>query len=194
MAGNRVGSDFLVASLLRNKRIVFGVVVLLVLAFVFSSYVMSALIVLVLGVAASFSTSYKRVIRIPPAVELVTFTTVIVSLKYGPVVGAVYAAVVTLAAETMTNALDVFIISFVPSRVAVALISGFVFSQFGGNIALAGLACSMIYNLLAQPFYLFMADVEMRVKAVFFVLMNVGSNFVIFAVLGRIAVRLLGIA
>ncbi|MBI2137531.1 hypothetical protein HYU12_03365, partial [Candidatus Woesearchaeota archaeon] len=50
MAGNRVGSDFLVASLLRNKRIVFGVVVLLVLAFVFSSYVMPALIVLVLGV------------------------------------------------------------------------------------------------------------------------------------------------
>src|SRR3989338_7405119 len=130
----RVGSDFLVASLLGNKKLVFGVVVLLVLAFVFSSYVLPALIVLVLGVAASFSTSYNRFIRVPPAVELVTFTTVIVSIKYGPVVGAVYAAVVTLAAEIMTNALDVFIISFVPSRVAIALISGFVFSQFGGNI------------------------------------------------------------
>ncbi len=176
-----------------NKLVVSILILLLLLAVIFAEVLMPAAVIVTLGVIASFSTSYKRVIRIPPAVELVTFTTVIVSLAYGPVVGAIYAAIVTFTAEIMTNALDAFIITFVPSRVFIALIAGFVFSQFQGNIVLTGLVCSIIYNAIAQPLYIFMADVEMRMKSAFFIFLNVGSNFIIFAVFGNLMVRLLGI-
>ncbi len=194
MPAFRKGSDVLLGFLWRNSRVIAVIAALLLLLVFFSRVVVPALAVLALGVAASFSTSYKRIIRIPPAVELVTFTTIMVSLAYGPVVGAVYGAVVTFTAEIMTNALDVFIISFVPSRAIIALTAGFFFHQFNGSIVLTGFVSSVLYNLLAQPFYLFMADVEMRVKSVFFILFNIGSNFIIFAVLGKIVAGLLGVA
>ncbi len=190
----RKGSDMLFGMLWRNKLAVALVAALLALFIAFIDIVLPAAVVIALGVAASFSTSYKRVVRMPPAVELVTFTTIIVSLAYGPLVGVIYAAIVTFTAEVMTNALDVFIISFVPSRAVIALTAGFLFHQFSGNIILTGAVSSVLYNLLAQPFYLFMADAEMRVKSLFFIALNIGSNFAIFAVLGKIAVRLLGIA
>ncbi len=194
MPAFRKGSDVLLGFLWRKKRVIAVLAALLLLLAFFSRVVIPAVAILLMGVAASFSTSYKRVIRIPPAVELVTFTTVMVSLAYGPLVGAVYGAVVTVSAEIMTNALDVFIISFVPSRAIIAVAAGFLFNQFNGNIILTGLVSSVLYNLLAQPFYLFMADVEMRVKSVFFILLNIGSNFIIFAILGKIVAGLLGVS
>ncbi len=194
MPAFRKGSDLLFGMLWRNKRYVALIAALLVLFIAFIDIAIPAAVVIALGVVASFSTSYKRFVRMPPAVELVTFTTIIVSLAYGPLVGVIYAATVTFTAEIMTNALDLFIISFVPSRAVIALTAGFFFHHFNGSILLTGAVSSVLYNLLAQPFYLFMADVEMRAKSVFFILFNIGSNFAIFAVLGRIAVRLLGIS
>ncbi len=194
MPALRKGSDMLFGMLWKKKRAVALIAALLFLFVAFIDIAIPAAVVIALGVIASFSTSYKRFVRMPPAVELVTFTTVIVSLAYGPLVGVIYAVIVTFAAEVMTNALDLFIISFVPSRAAIALTAGFLFHQFNGNILLTGAVSSILYNLLAQPFYLFMADIEMRAKSVFFMLFNIGSNFAIFAILGKIAVRLLGIA
>lgn len=189
----RKGSDVLFGLLWRNKIAVLAGLFLLFVVISFSNVLVPAAIIITLGLIGSFSTSYKRVIRVPPAFELVTFTTIIVSLAYGPLVGVVFAAVVTFTAEIMTNALDIFIISFVPSRMIIALTAGFVFTQFNGNIIMAGFASSVLYNLLAQPFYLFMADVEMRMKSIFFIFLNIGSNFVIFTVLGRFLAPLLGI-
>jgi len=190
----RKGSDVLFGLLWRNKIAVLLVLALLAIIVVFSNIIIPATALLILAIIGSFSTSYKRVIRVPPAVELVTFTTVMVSLAYGPLAGIIFAAVVTLAAEIMTNALDIFIISFIPSRAIIAVAAGFLFSQFNGNIILTGFAASVLYNLLAQPFYLVMADAEMRMKSIFFIFLNIGSNFVIFTVLGRFLVSLLGIS
>ncbi len=194
MSAFREGSDVLLKLFWRNKLKVALIAALLALLIFFGRIVIPALVIIALGVIASFSTSYKRFIRVPPAVELVTFTTVMVSLAYGPVVGAVYGAIVTFTAEVMTNALDIFIISFFPSRAVIALTAGFFFNQFNGNILLTGVASSILYNLIAQPFYLFMADLEMRAKSVFFVLLNIGSNFAIFAVFGNFVAKLLGIS
>ena len=193
LRGIRRGSDVLLGVLLQNKRIVALIVLVLLAIVIFSNLIVPALVIISLGLISGFSTSYKRIIRVPPAIELTTFTTVIVSLAYGPVVGALYALIVTFAAEILTNALDIFVISFMPSRVVIALTAGFFFDLSGQNIILTGLASIILYNVLAQPLYLLMADVEMRMKSVFFILLNIGSNFVIFTVLGRIMVRLLGI-
>jgi hypothetical protein len=109
MKAVRKGSDFLVQLLLRHKVKVLAFLAMLWLLVIFADMIVPALAITALGIIAMFSTSYKRVIRIPPAIEMVTFTTVIVSLAYGPFVGAIYAVVTTIAAEVMTNALDIFI-------------------------------------------------------------------------------------
>ncbi|MBS3132786.1 hypothetical protein J4470_01480 [Candidatus Woesearchaeota archaeon] len=190
----RKWNKVLFAFLLRNKFKAAIAVVLLVLIISFSNIIFPAIVIMSLGVIATFSTSYKRIIRMPPAVELITFTTVIVSLAYGPVIGAIYGAVVSFTAEVMTNALDIFILTFVPSRAVVGLVAGLAFDMFNGNILVTGVSLSIMYNLIAQPFYIFLADVEMRMKSFFFLFLNIGSNFIWFAVLGRLAVNLLGIA
>jgi len=82
----------------------------------------------------------------------------------------------------------------VPSRAVVGLAAGFAFDLFNGNILYTGVALSIMYNLIAQPFYIFLADVEMRMKSSFFLFLNIGSNFIIFAVLGKLMVKILGIA
>lgn len=189
----RRGSDVFLKLLLANKRIAALIVMLLLAVVIFSNMIIPALVIIIFGIISCFSTYYKRVIRIPPAVELITFTTIIISLAYGPVVGIMYALVVTFVAEILTNALDIFVISFMPSRALIALTAGFFFDLSGQNIILTGLASSILYNVVAQPLYILMADAEMRMKSVFFIFLNVGSTFVIFTVLGRIMVRLLGI-
>jgi hypothetical protein len=193
-ASLRKWNKALFAVLLRNKLKVTIAVVLLFLIISFSSIILPVVVILTLGVIASFSTSYKRFIRVPPAIELVTFTTVIVSLAYGPIVGALYGAIVSFTAEILTNALDIFILTFVPSRAAIGLMAGLFFSFFNGNILLTGVALSIAYNLMAQPVYIFLADVEMRMKSFFFLFLNIGTNFIWFAVLGKLAVNAFGIA
>jgi len=190
----RAWNKALFAILFRNKLKTSIALVVLFLIFSFSNIILPAIIILTMGIIASFSTSYKRFIRIPPAIELITFTTVLVGITYGPWVGAIYGAVVSFTAEIMTNALDIFILTFVPSRAVVGLTAGFAFDLFNGNILYTGIALSIMYNIIAQPFYMFLADVEMRMKSIFFLFLNIGGNFIIFAVLGKIMVKLLGVA
>jgi hypothetical protein len=178
----------------QNKRLVVLGAIGLAAIVVFSNVLVPPLAIVALGIIASYSTSYKRIFRIPPAIELVTFTTVVVGLAYGPVVGALYGAIVTFTAELMTNALDVFILSFVPSRAVIGFAAGWLFDLFSSSMLLTGLAASVLYNLLCQPMYLLMSDMGMRMKSVFFILLNVGSNFVIFFVFGRFALLFLRFA
>jgi len=177
-----------------HKRTVTIIIVGLFLLISFINIIIPALIILTLGIIGTFSTSYKRFIKMPPAFELITFTTVIVSLAYGPIIGAIYGAVVSFTAEILTNALDVFIITFVPTRAIIGLVAGFLFDFFNGNILYTGFAASILYNVIAQPLYIFMADVEMRFKSTYFFFLNIGFNFIIFAVLGKVVVSLLRIS
>ncbi|MAG16309.1 hypothetical protein CMO88_04565 [Candidatus Woesearchaeota archaeon] len=177
-----------------HKRLVSLVIALLFVLIVFIDIIIPATIIITLGIIATFSTSYKRFIRMPPALELITFTTVMVSLAYGPVMGAIYGAVVSFTAEILTNALDVFIIKFVPTRAFIGLVAGFVFDLLNGNIVFTGLALTILYNGITQPLDLLLADVEVRLKSIYFFILNVGFNFIIFAILGKIMISLLGIS
>jgi len=190
----RKESDMLLGLLSQYKREIAISIVLLTLIFFFIDIIIPVVVIITLGIIGTFSTSYKRFIRMPPAFELITFTTVMVSLAYGPIVGALYGAIVSFTAEIMTNALDVFIITFVPTRAIIGLTAGFLFDMFNGNILYTGFAASILYNVIAQPLYIFMADVEMRLKSTYFFFLNIGFNFIIFVVLGKFMVSLLGIS
>lgn len=159
----------------------FGTIAALVLMLLFRNYVKDAVVLLALALIAVFSTIYKRFMRVPPAVELVTFSTVMVGISYGPVAGAVFGAVITLAAEIFNSGVDAFIIGYIPARAIVGAVSSFF---PGASIVWLGLWMSVLYNLIAQPLYALQADAELRVKLLAFIIINVSSNFMIFSLLG----------
>ena len=147
----------------------------------FRDYIKDAIVMIALGLIAVLSTIYKRFMMVPPAVELVTFSTVMVGLSYGPVAGAVFGAVVTLAAEIFNSGVDAFIIGYIPARAIVGAVSSFFPTA---NIVYLGLSMSILYNLISQPLYALQSDAELRVKLLAFVIVNVSSNFIIFSLLG----------
>lgn len=167
--------------LLQRKQLLLVAVIGLLLMLFFRNYIKDAVVLLVLGTIAVLSTVYKRFMRVPPAVELVTFSTVMVGISHGPITGAVFGAVVTLAAEIFNSGVDAFIIGYIPARAVVGAVSSFF---PGANIVVLGLWMSILYNLIAQPLYALQSDAELRVKLLAFVIVNVSSNFVIFSLLG----------
>ncbi len=170
-----------ISSLLQRKRLLFGAAIGLLLILFFGNYIKDVVVLLILGTIAVLSTAYKRFMRVPPAVELVTFSTVMVGISYGPVTGAVFGAVVTLAAEIFNSGVDAFIIGYIPARAVVGAVSSFFPAA---NIAYLGLSMSILYNLISQPLYALQSDAELRVKLLAFVIVNVSSNFIIFSLLG----------
>ncbi|MBI2664240.1 hypothetical protein HYX10_02760 [Candidatus Woesearchaeota archaeon] len=177
----------------RNKGKVFLAFLAVLLLAVFADLIVPAITIGIMGLAAIFSTFYKRIIRIPPAVELMTFTTILVSLLYGPIVAVIYTTIVSVASEIVSNQLDVWILTFVPGRIVMSFAAGFFFSAFGGSMLPTGVACLLLYLAITQPPYLLMADVQMRLKAVYFAVVNFCGNFIIFWLFGNLAAGLLGL-
>ena len=163
------------------------------LVLAFADLIIPIVTVAIFGMVATFSTSYKKVIRLPPAFELVTFTTVMVSLAYGPMVGAIYAIVVSLTSEVMATSLDFFIVSFIPGRIVMAIAAGFLLDLFNGNVIAVGAVSSVFYNGMSQPLYLLLSDVEMRLKSLYFVFINICSNLMFFLVFGNLVASFLKI-
>ncbi|HIG98445.1 TPA: hypothetical protein HA231_03410 [Candidatus Woesearchaeota archaeon] len=155
-----------------------------ILAFIiYTAQVKAFIITMVLGLAATFSTFYKRVFQAPPAFELMTLTIVAVSVFYGRPIGALYALVVSLTAEIAAQALDPFSITYIFPRVMVALVSPWLV-QNGIELALLGFLMSVLYNALQQPVYWLLTDPEKRIKSLYFSLLNIPLNFLIFKFLG----------
>ncbi len=159
----------------------FWTIAALMLLLFFRNYLKDAVILLLLGFIAVFSTIYKRFMRVPPAIELVTFSTVMVGISHGPVAGAIFGAVTTIAAEVFNSGVDAFIIGYIPARAVVGAASAFF---PGANIVWLGLWMSVLYNLIAQPLYALQSDAELRMKLLAFVVINISSNFIIFSLLG----------
>ena len=169
--------------------------------FVIFFAVAAAIVLLVLGVewhmlvsfpvlflASVFSMYYRRFMHVPPAFELVSLSTVIVGMAYGPVIGAVFGAVAGLAAEIVSGGIDAFVVSYVPARAVMGLLAGFF--PFA-NVIVLGVVLVAVYNMLAQSLYLLQGDPEAKIKTAVFVFFNLGINFVIFSLLGDFTLSLL---
>ena len=167
-----------------HKQLLFGGLIGLLIILTFRNFIKDAIIIAALSLIAVFSTFYKRFMRAPPAIELVTFSTVMIGIGYGPVAGAVFGAVATLAAEILNSGVDAFIIGYIPARAIIGAVSAFFPTA---NIVTLGLSMSVLYNALAQPLYAFQGDAELRMKLFAFVIINVPFNFLIFSFLGPFA-------
>jgi hypothetical protein len=174
---------------LENKKSVAIAIIILVAAVVFTSQLRAIISVGILALAGSFAQIYKRALRVPPAVEFVTFGTVMVGYVYGPWAGAIFGAVVTLSAEVISSAVDAFIIGYVPSRAIIGFTAAY---MTGYSIVFVGIAMTLLYNLLAQPLYLLQPDFELRMKVVAFVVVNIIFNILVFRMLAEPILFLMG--
>ncbi len=170
--------------LLRRKQYVFSAVVFLILFMLFTAQVKAFFVISALGAAATFSSVYKRVFQAPPVFELTTLTTAAISVFYGPVIGSLYAVVVSITSEAVAQALDPFSITYIPPRIAVAFAAPWLFHN-GIGIAVLGILMSGLYNLLQQPVYWWLTDPEKRIKSVYFSALNIPLNFLIFRFIGE---------
>ncbi|MBI2145608.1 hypothetical protein HYU18_04790 [Candidatus Woesearchaeota archaeon] len=159
-------------------------VTLAIMLVLFTAQVKAFFVITGLGLLATFSTLYKRVLQAPPVFELTTLTTVAVSVFYGPIVGALFTFVITITSEVMAQALDPFSVTYIFPRIAVAFVSPWLFAG-GMDIGLLGLLMSLLYNVLQQPVYWLLTDPEKRIKSVYFSSLNIPLNFIIFKFVGE---------
>ncbi len=165
----------------------------IVLAWVYISLVNSikgVLVISVLAVIASYSTIYKRVVRIPSAIELVTLGTVVVSISYGPLPGAIFAVVTTIASEIISSAVDMFTLVYAFARGVIGVVAVYAYPMVGGNIVLLGLLMTLLFNVICQPVYLLPGDIETKVKALYFFVMSISFNLLAFFLLGNLLLRI----
>jgi hypothetical protein len=174
---------------LRHKKAIIIAFAILVLAIFFTSQIRTVVAIGLLAAAGAFGQVYRRSIRIPPAIELVTFGTVIVGYSYGPWAGAIFGIIVTFAAEIMSSSIDAFVIGYVPARAVIGVISSYL---TGYGIFAVGIWMTILYNILAQPLYLIQPDAELRLKLIFFVTGNIIFNILIFQFLGAAVIMLIG--
>lgn len=166
--------------------IVFAVLLLII---IFTSEMRAIISILLLAAAGGFGQVYRRSIRIPPAIEFVTFGTVLVGYSYGPWAGAIFGIVVTLAAELMSSTVDAFVIGYIPARAAIGVIASFLPGQ---PIVTVGIWMTLAYNVLAQPLYMIQPDAELRMKLIFFVTGNIIFNILLFRLLAEPVLFLMG--
>lgn len=183
----RVGEavNTLWAVLLRQKILIFAFLGVVIAAYTLGfSSIADAVLIIVLFLVAAFSTFYKRYFRAPPAFELMTFSVVLMTVKFGLVAGFVFGAIVQVASEAAHGAIDAQIVIFVPARAALSIWTWVAMSLFNvtdfftlGMIAVVG------YNLMVQPISWFMGDMQLRAKTVYYTLFYTVCNFFVFSIL-----------
>jgi len=175
-----------------RKRYIFLIVLSVILIIFFTPVVKKLLILIVLGLAATYSTMYKRIFQAPPAFELITLTTVAVAIFFNPVTAVFYTITISLTSEIASQALDPFSFTYIIPRIIVVFVSRAI---YGGSyavstgpvhsIALLGLLMSLLYNALQQPVYTYLTDIEKRIKSLYFSSLNIPINFLVFKFLGE---------
>ncbi len=173
-----------------HKKYFFFAAVAIVLFAIFTEQMTALLIMVVFGFASAITSTYKRVVRLPPALELISLTTALVVVFYGPVVGIIYTIVVNMFAEVFSGYPDVMSLTYLPSRAIQALFVYFAVGSLG--FVAAGIWGVIVFNLVQQPMFMYLTDAEKRLKAVYFVLLNVPLNIILFNFLGMPLFTLMG--
>ena len=157
------------------------------LLFLFFSEIKSIVVVILLALIGGFGQIYKRYVRITSAVEFVTFGTVVVSIAYGWVAGALFALTVSFASEVISGNIDAFMLVYLPVRTLSGVFAAFL--PFG-SVFITGIGTVLFINLLSQPVYLLQSDAEIRIKGIIYLIVNVFFNVLLFSAFGDFALKL----
>lgn len=110
-----------------------------------------------------------------------TLTIVMVSVLYGPLIGSIFAIIVSIVSEMVAGAVDVFTVIYIGPRIIMAVTASF-FPE--ANFAMLGMWMSILFNALQQPIYFKLTDVEKRLKGVYFTAFNIPINIFLFKLVG----------
>ncbi|HIG97846.1 TPA: hypothetical protein HA231_00265 [Candidatus Woesearchaeota archaeon] len=157
---------------------------------IFGSGIKDILLVAVLGTAASYSTIYKRTIRVPSAVELVTLGTVVTGAAYGPLVGAAFGIITTIASEIISSGVDVFTLFYATARGISGAVAFYAVNNWGFGMVAMGMTALVIFHAISDFIYIVSGDVEAKLKVVYFTITNTAFNLLVFTLFGKLLLRL----
>ena len=171
---------------LKPKTVFLLAAAIVVIAF-FGKNLKDILLVAFLAVVASYSTIYKRTIRVPGAIELVTIGTVVTGAAYGPVQGAAFGVLTTFAAAIISSGLNAFTALSAVARG----ISGAVSFYLGDTVSVValGMISVVIENVIYQPIYLLSGDAEAIIGVIYYIIVNTVFNLLIFTFFGEILLK-----
>ncbi len=181
--GLQLAGNFPKAFTIRNSLLLVAAV--LILAF-FGRNLKDIIFVSVMAMAASFSTIYKRTIRVPSAVELVTLGTVVTGVAYGPMVGALFGVVTTIASEIISSGIDVNTLFYAIARGLAGGLAQLMVVSFGWGIVVAGMAALVIFHVVSDFIYVVSGGVEAVPKILYFIVVNTIFNLMVFAFFGNL--------
>ena len=166
----------------RRKGYLFLAFIVFAVFMLFTSQAKAVAVLLVLGAASSLAVTYKRVVRLPPALELISLTSAVVTLVYGPVVGIFHTVVTNIASEFVSGYPDAMSLTYFPSLSARVL---FVYLFRDWDVVQLGIWSVVVFNLGTQPVFMWLTDAEKRLKSLYFVMLNVPLNILIFRFLAH---------
>jgi len=143
------------------------------------------LVLTAMAIPATFITMYKRIVRLPPALELVSLTSAMATIFYGPITGIIYTVIVNVASEIASGHPDEMTLTYFPSRIVQVLFIHFAYTT-GLLTGIVGLGVwgVVAFNAVQQPLFMSLVDVEKRLKAIYFVMLNIPLNIIIFKTIG----------
>ncbi|MBI2581135.1 hypothetical protein HYV85_05015 [Candidatus Woesearchaeota archaeon] len=167
------------------KKLFLGVATVVVIL-LFGRNIKDILLVAALGIAASYSTIYKRTIRVPSAVEMVTFGTVITGAAYGPLVGALFGVITTIASEIISSGVDVNTLFYAIARGIAGGLARTMVVSLGWSVVVAGMAAMVIFHLVSDFIYVISGGIEAVPKIIYFIIVNTLFNLLVFAFFGNL--------
>jgi hypothetical protein len=158
----------------------------IVLLVIFPSYIKGFLTLIVLAAFGSFSTYYKRKLENFGAIgfEFVTFTTVLVGVAFGPLVGALFGFAVSLTSVVLSRDIGVTTPIFLIATAAIGTAAQ-TLSNHIGIIPLGMLA--LFFSAIAVNFFTFFVqpDMEMKIVTGTGVVVNFIANYIILTNLAK---------
>ncbi|MBI2176600.1 hypothetical protein HYU40_04640 [Candidatus Woesearchaeota archaeon] len=161
-----------------KKQIAFLAVVALALVVIFQGFIRALLLIAILFVIGVFSTYYKRKLEDMSAMgfELVTSTSVIAGIAFGPLFGAVFGFATALVSVTLSRDVGVttilFLLATVSAGAAAQLLSSFL------RLVATGMVLLTFSMLLVQSYTFFLQRENLyKVTAVIGILVNFAVNY-----------------
>lgn len=167
-----------------TPKTIFLIIAALAVVLIFGRHIKDVLLVSGLAFAASYSTIYKRTIRMPSAIELVTLGTVVTGAAYGPLAGALFGIITTVASEIISSGVDVNTLFYAISRGISGGIAQLLIVNFGLGMVITGMIALAIFHVVSDAIYLMAGGIEAVPKVIYFVVVNTLFNLLVFAFLG----------
>jgi len=169
-----------------HKKLITLLLLAITLFITFTDTIITVLVLVAMGIPATFITMYKRFVRLPPALELISITTVMATIFYGPIIGIIYTIIVNVSSEIASGHPDEMTLTYFPSRIIQVLFIHFTWT-YGliTTIFAVGVWSVVAFNAVQQPLFMALVDVEKRLKAIYFIALNIPLNILIFKTFGQ---------